>query len=807
MNEGQQYFLGDDERSETVIAGDTSPDDPNLLAKTKIVTSPGEQSLRYSMENILRELPAEIREECIERILVAPAASKSEAIGRVIASYALNNRYINERTIGEYFLTLSSRHTVVSLSHFIETITTPEGDDITYHVETEVAKGGMGRVTQVIDMYGNRSAMKTMLNLSVKPEFSETINGAPQWSLVNNGNPRDEDRLQRASDEVRAAVIMEENFPGAVPPVLVAGIKRVVEFEDDPKKMQVRYEPVIVQKMIWGETMQELMDRMPEKRLSVEECMDRLLPIVTILMWAHSLKMIHRDIKPANMMLDGTELAMLLADWGLVQHQEDREKDDRREKLMRSQLTQEGVGLGTPMYMAPEQVNNARNATKATDIHNLVKVIAHMITGQPMYVGVQSMDEITRFILAKKVPDSFWSTLKAVLHPHGKKGERLLSVMRSAIEDDQLDRPTAQQLGIAMLPLTTYGKEYLGAARDDQDRELAFAQYVQDLKTDYASKGAKKLPQRILGGKYGEPEPLTIKERKQLRIGRREAIAMGVAGTIAALFGARQILNTTPDEPVAPENIDWLDGRNSFIQKQNGVLKIFKEGSPNHMSFVEISDGKEERLKLKTPGARKTNTFIERVSTENIQVIEAVIWDIVQMADLLDKDTPGGLDAGVQKNGMLCLTLIDKKSGKVVIVVKEAGGNPEQIIGILEVDEKGSITRRYSTHEPRFTFKGAPKPNEKTNENLEHQTLLTTVNAMESTPVRELFLAAEKAGIMPEHEGPDTLSSAVVRHWLRVIKDPTALLQLKLRYKREKEESERRVREIKARAALTMKKQ
>jgi predicted Ser/Thr protein kinase len=92
---------------------------------------------------------------------------------------------------------------------------------------------------------------------------------------------------------------------------------------------------------------------------------------------AHSRQIIHRDLKPSNILIN-TRGEPILMDFGLA-----RKIDQTDERL-----TQPGAVLGTPAYMAPEQVtgNVDAHGTK-TDIYSLGAVLYHALTGQAPFTG------------------------------------------------------------------------------------------------------------------------------------------------------------------------------------------------------------------------------------------------------------------------------------------------------------------------------------------------------------------------------------------------------------------------------------
>jgi hypothetical protein len=90
----------------------------------------------------------------------------------------------------------------------------------------------------------------------------------------------------------------------------------------------------------------------------------------------HTRGIVHRDLKPANILLDHDGRAVV-TDFGLA-----------RPEAEAGQLTSEGVILGTPAYMAPEQAaGQSERIGPATDVYSLGVVLYQMLTGRPPFIG------------------------------------------------------------------------------------------------------------------------------------------------------------------------------------------------------------------------------------------------------------------------------------------------------------------------------------------------------------------------------------------------------------------------------------
>ncbi len=124
-----------------------------------------------------------------------------------------------------------------------------------------------------------------------------------------------------------------------------------------------------VMPLVEGENVGVRLER--EKRLSIADTQLILAGVAGALEYAHTAGVVHRDIKPENIILDATTHLPLLTDFGIA-----RILDDE------TRLTQDGMAMGTPSYMSPEQALGSDDLDGRSDIYSLGVVGYQMLTGR-----------------------------------------------------------------------------------------------------------------------------------------------------------------------------------------------------------------------------------------------------------------------------------------------------------------------------------------------------------------------------------------------------------------------------------------
>jgi serine/threonine protein kinase len=181
----------------------------------------------------------------------------------------------------------------------------------------------------------------------------------------------------------------------------------------------------LVMELLEGETLDVVLAR--RKKLPAQEAVRLIHQALQGLQHIHELGLVHRDLKPGNLMLsplpakneaDTTLQATLkILDIGLGRVLTGA--DDGEETL-----TTEGVILGTPDYLAPEQARDPRAIDIRADIYSLGCVLYHCLTGQPPFPDSNVLSQMVRHAtetprplkeFARDIPDGLQQVVSTML--------------------------------------------------------------------------------------------------------------------------------------------------------------------------------------------------------------------------------------------------------------------------------------------------------------------------------------------------------------------------------------------------------
>ncbi|MBI4872193.1 MAG: serine/threonine protein kinase [Candidatus Riflebacteria bacterium] len=175
-------------------------------------------------------------------------------------------------------------------------------------------------------------------------------------------------------------------------------------------------------------------------RLSYPETTRIGLAIAQGLEYLHGRDVIHRDLKPGNVLL-GNDDAVKISDFGLA-----------RPLVTEQALTAEGVGVGTPIYMAPEVIGGAK-ASPASDLYSLGTLLYELCHGDLPYPYCGSMQKLLFLKVeedapppARDVPPGLAAVISGCLARKPEKrpdARRVRELLERAANSDETAEPAA----------------------------------------------------------------------------------------------------------------------------------------------------------------------------------------------------------------------------------------------------------------------------------------------------------------------------------------------------------------------------
>jgi serine/threonine-protein kinase len=157
------------------------------------------------------------------------------------------------------------------------------------------------------------------------------------------------------------------------------------------------------------------------KLLHWTRCLNIGQQICRSLRGAHKLGVVHRDLKPSNVMLlteDGEQDVVKVLDFGLV-------KSFMLENDRQGQITNPGIFVGSPTYMAPEQLRG--QADPRSDVYSLGALLYHLLVGKPPFAARDAIDVMYQHVHTPPVPLS-------LVRPELKLGEKVESLVMKCLE-------------------------------------------------------------------------------------------------------------------------------------------------------------------------------------------------------------------------------------------------------------------------------------------------------------------------------------------------------------------------------------
>jgi serine/threonine-protein kinase len=321
----------------------------------------------------------------------------------------------------------------------------------------------------------------------------------------------------------------------------------------------------LVMEFLEGRTLRDAIDS--EKALAPDKVATFARQIASALGAAHRVGIVHRDLKPGNIHLvadpeSGGERAKLL-DFGVA-------------KLLGPQHnsahhTQAGAVLGTPYYMAPEQVL-ARPVDARTDVYSLGVVMYEMLTGQRPFQGEVVVEIMNKVVRETPPPPSFvrpgippWFD-QLVMQCMEKAPEARPQDMAAVVQALQAGAPRATALAATMAavrPLPTAGAP--GPTTAARPAEATMAR----------RSGVARLPAAAESAALPRRSPLAGLSRSQRMAvigGGSGLVGAVVVGIVIATIGRPKAPPVPPPPPVATLTINSTPPGAQVVRLEDGAL-------------------------------------------------------------------------------------------------------------------------------------------------------------------------------------------------------------------------------------------
>ena len=339
--------------------------------------------------------------------------------------------------------------------------------DNKYLIETEVGEGGTGTVYQA-------RHVKLDMTCAIK--------------ILHNKFADDAVAIERFRREAYAS--MQIRHPNAI---------AVMDFGTTPDNLVY-----VVMEYLVGIT---LRDRLEQKPIfTIQEANALMQPICEAVNVAHKVGIVHRDLKPENIFLDrskGNEEVVKVLDFGIARMTGFTEEQQKR--AMR--LTQEGILIGTPHYISPEQCT-ARAVDPRSDIYSVGIILYRILTGKLPFEGPNSIAVIYKQVTEMPQPiNEVCPDIPPLIN----------AVVMHALEKDPDRRPKdittfARELSAAVQTITDQDFRNAFSSATDQDLEAAVLLSLDPSGSslEYSTGRNRPEPRSKISNPNSETEPLSV---------------------------------------------------------------------------------------------------------------------------------------------------------------------------------------------------------------------------------------------------------------------------------------------------------
>ncbi len=437
-----------------------------------------------------------------------------------------------------------------------------------YEIVDEIGKGAMGVVYLARDpLIGRLVALKTFrIGYSIRDQELEQF------------------RIRFMREAQSAGILSHPN---------IVTIHDVVEQTEEGLAF-------IAMEYVRGTTLKALLQS--DQPMSLAFVVDLVAQIAEALDYAHAHRVIHRDVKPANILITADN-KVKITDFGIA-------------RLDTSNLTQEGQLLGTPNYMAPEQIQGKEIDHRA-DLFALGVVLYEMLTRHKPFQG----ENLT--VVSHRIVYDHFTPPKEYAKDLPPGVEQVL--------DRALDKDPARRYQRAK-DMADDLRRMLSAARDDLNETLSIASWAPGTEPHATPPGGVTMVSPAAPAPAVPPAaaaPAVPKKPRQPMSPRRLFLSAGVAAVVAILAAAAILLGiswsggseklpaTDPVQDVAGTRYAVLLKRGQVYRdtlKYPEAIQAFKQALP----LAPEAEKARVQLMIEDSEERLANFFANQSRAEQI---------------------------------------------------------------------------------------------------------------------------------------------------------------------------------------------
>ncbi len=435
-----------------------------------------------------------------------------------------------------------------------------------------------------------------------------------------------------------------------------------------------------------------LAERLSDAPLSAAESIVCAARIARALAATHAVGLVHRDVKPSNVLLrEGAAEAPVLVDFGIA-------------RADRTVLTATGSWVGTPRYMAPEQVQDAHYVDGRADVFSLATVLYEMLTREPAFAGRTTAAVLARVLFERPAslgerltaaPPALVSLVDTALSktPEGRPGAKAFAEALEALLDEEQG---LAQIGPSSAPATQIDARAPG---DEPTVTSARALVRSGLAAPKETFGRAALLSAIDGalsdgplvvGLWGAPgagkSHVALVSASKSPSALRARLPSGRADDLARALA--DALGIVPTSLATPSDLaGWLD-------RESVDLVLLDDVPALHTELVDAIAA----VRWHAPSVRWLATTQVHPEDDRVLAIEVAPLLVRDAAELFlalaSEAGKGSLDRGIAER---VASALDGLPGAVAIAAREVvASGAENVLARLEADADAapSIARR-----------------------------------------------------------------------------------------------------------------